>query len=106
VPDSAIRTSIITQSAEMDIALTINPEISTGGQLYEVTRGNERIGRIWERPATTDPARKWRWCILQTPGRGLSVALMPAGAAATLEDAKTQLEAAFLQLVQPSEHSG
>jgi hypothetical protein len=86
----------------MQIELTINPQISGAGKVYEVTEGQERIGRIWERPTAIDPANKWVWAIIETQARRFASVLLPAGTAATLDDAKAQFERAFLGLVNSS----
>jgi len=82
----------------MNIEFTVNPEISSAGEVYEVSREGERIGRIWQRRASIDPANKWMWSLLSLPGRALRAADLPSGTAATLEDAKAHFEAAVLRL--------
>jgi hypothetical protein len=82
----------------MDIEFTVNHEISSAGEVYEANREGERIGRIWQRRASIDPANKWVWSLLSLPGRALRAADLPSGTAATLEDAKAQFEAAVLRL--------
>ena len=85
----------------MAVELTLNQEISGAGQIFEVSCGEERIGRIWERPSTVDPSNRWAWTVMFVPRNTLNAVPLPVGNAATLEDAKTQIEAAFLRLTQP-----
>ena len=86
----------------MNIELTFNHTISAAAPVFEVMRGQETIGRIWERATTIDPANKWIWAVMDTPGRRLNAALLPSGTAPTLEDAKAKFQAAFEGLILPS----
>lgn len=83
----------------IDLELTVNPQIFGGGKVYEVTRGADRVGRIWERAVTIDPANKWIWSVMGTPEHRRHPDLLPSGTAASLEDARAQFEAALLRLI-------
>ena len=91
-PERSARTPV-------DLELKVNPVIFGGGKVYEVTRGADRVGRIWERAATIDPANKWIWSVMGTRELRRHPALLPSGTAASLEDARAQFEAALLRLI-------
>jgi hypothetical protein len=88
----------------MQVELELNPQLSGSGKVYEVTHGQNRVGRIWERPASINPANKWGWIVIETSARRFGAVVLPSRNAATIDDAKAQIEAAFLGLV--SSHTG
>jgi hypothetical protein len=78
----------------MEVELKMNPDVSGNGEIYEVIHKQERIGRIWELPTAIVPENKWGWMVLDARTFG-SVA-SPSGRAATLEQAKTDFQRAFI----------
>jgi hypothetical protein len=84
----------ITEGDGMELDLKINPQVSGYGEIYEVSHAQQWIGRIWERPTSIAPEKRWGWMVLQT--QKLGPIMSPSGMAATLEQAKAALRETFI----------
>jgi hypothetical protein len=78
----------------MEIKIKVIPQFSANGQVYDATHQQEGIGGVWERPTSVDQAK--RWVGLESPPGRFNAVLLPSGNTATIEEAKTDLQTAFV----------